>query len=406
MRFRYSAVGAGDAVLRGFVDAVDPARAREALRDRGLRVLRLEARAGRRGWAPPWAEMLRRRRTAARADILHEIASLLESGVPLGDALEVAAGGSILGASRRRMLADLSRAVRAGAPLSEAIRSHPGWFDAADIAVLAAGEHAGTMAAACVSLSARDGRADELSRRIATILAYPLCLSVLTIAVVAFLGRVTLPGLAGVLREAGVPVPWLTSALIWSGRALAVGWPGLVVLLAVVAMAPAAWARIAAHRGGELPARVRCLVPAAARKAVLAGVLRELALMLRCGVPLVEALRIAAPTARGPLSPGLHRRLHRAASSIEAGDTLAAGLDDPLWFPPSVRRAVEVGESTGELADQLERIARTEAERARALADRLAALLQPAAVIVLAIAVGTVIMAVVQPLARMQEILR
>jgi type IV pilus assembly protein PilC len=66
---------------------------------------------------------------------------------------------------------------------------------------------------------------------------------------------------------------------------------------------------------------------------------------------------------------------------------------------------LDVGQASGELDQLLVRIAERYSRQARRLIDRLAALLEPAVILILAALVGTVVMAAVLPLLRLQEIL-
>ncbi|MBL9149245.1 MAG: type II secretion system F family protein [Phycisphaerae bacterium] len=140
------------------------------------------------------------------------------------------------------------------------------------------------------------------------------------------------------------------------------------------------------------------------RGVALARALRRVAELLRSGLPLVEALRVTAPSCRG-LSTGLAMALRRAARRIESGDDVSESLDAPAWFDAELRRLVAVGEAGGGLEPVLLRVAERHERQADRLVDRLSSLLEPAAILVLAALVGTVVMAAVLPLVKLQEVL-
>ena len=129
---------------------------------------------------------------------------------------------------------------------------------------------------------------------------------------------------------------------------------------------------------------------------------QSLAELVRTGVPLVESLRVLAPTTG---SAALRDVLLRAADRLERGATVAESFEAPAWFDEEFSRLLEIGQATGELAPLLDRIGqRYERSAARAI-DRLAQLLEPAAILLLAALVGTVALAAVLPLFQLQEIL-
>jgi len=126
----------------------------------------------------------------------------------------------------------------------------------------------------------------------------------------------------------------------------------------------------------------------------------------RAGIPAVEALRVLPSTVSGVGAPGLRAALGRAADEVERGASLAAALDDGLWFDTEFRRLVAIGEASGELETQLERLGSRYERRARRLIERLASLLEPAVILTLAALVGLVVMAAVLPLIQLQEVIR
>ena len=408
--FRYAAIAPGSAPSRGEIAAESPAEARAALRRVGLRVLSLRAPRPTLPRGPLSAALsnhLRRRRTSIKADLLEDLATLLDTGVPLVDAAATLAGSAAEGGrARRRLMRAVRDGLRDGGDLSASMRAHPAWFDGVDAAMADAGEHAGTLPDVLRALAARHARSDELAQRIAAALAYPLIVLTIGIAVAIFLSVTTLPKLADVLQQSKVPVPALTRGLIAAGGHAITLWPVALLAAAALAAATITLRRRVARGGLRLPRPLRRLVPAAVRRAALAGVLRELGALLRCGVPLVDALRVAAPTASGPGAPSLQALLIAAAAEVESGRDLSDALADPLWFGESLRRSIHVGEASGELPSLLDRLADAEARRARRLADRLATLLEPAAILLVAALVGLVVMAAVQPLIHLQEVIR
>jgi type II secretory pathway component PulF len=132
--------------------------------------------------------------------------------------------------------------------------------------------------------------------------------------------------------------------------------------------------------------------------------LRQLAFLVRSGVPILQALRsTAAETSRR----SLRTQLERAATRVESGESLSRALEAQGCFPVVVVRLVEVGESSGELDVCLRRAAEG-LERERILRSTvLGALLYPAVVLVLALGtVAYMMVSLVPKLTRFLEQLR
>jgi len=122
---------------------------------------------------------------------------------------------------------------------------------------------------------------------------------------------------------------------------------------------------------------------------------RQLATMMKAGVPLLQAFDIVA---RGSPNPRLTRMLTEIRSDVETGTSLSAAFrKHPLYFDALYCNLVEAGEAGGILEELLDRLAMYQ-EKIVALKNKVrSALIYPAAVIVVAIVVLTVIMIFVIP---------
>lgn len=416
--WRYRAVsGTGGAPLAGRMAAESAAEVRAALRRAGMRPVRVEV--VRRRAAPAWAPFGeavarwgRARRASTKADMFESIATMLDAGVSISEALETliavramdARGGRGLGRPARTELLDRLREwIRGGGALAEGMEAEPLWFDRAEVAMVRAGEHRGEIGLVLRSLAERHARSGEIGARVAAALAYPGIVGVVGLGVVVFLSTHTLPQLVAVLREARVAVPPLTLCVMAVGRGIAGGWVWVIPGLGAAA---AVWAMVRRMlRGREVWRRVSGLAPRAFREAALATACLDLSDLLRVGVPLTEALRVAAPSLGRGLGWGLASELEVCAARVESGEGFVETLVDGRWFDAEVVRLVGVGESAGELHAVLAQIGQARRRRARRRADRLAAMLEPIVIIGLAVLVGLVVMAAVLPMLRLQEVI-
>lgn len=436
-------------VRRGEVTADTAAEARAALRSAGLQVLSVRAdpasarkvdtgpeRRAAKGSTPTEndaiARWLRSRRVQARADALDAISMLLESGIPLLQALETLSAdeGGDLNPRLRRALVHVREDVRSGMRLSAALAAHPGWFDPAEIALIDAAESGGGIAPALQQLSERHSSSARLTQRLVGALTYPGIVAAVGVGVSLFLAMSTLPQLAAVLKASRVEVPGLTLAVMAVGQ-FTVRWGGVVVLALVALTA----LLVIANRAGQglfgSRLRITIPVPLVVRRLAVARASSLIAELLHAGIPLVDAMRLAAPAHRG-LTAGLGAALLAAAKRIEQGadvvsalgahrtdnDSASAGDRSTrtggsapggqlpgVWFEREFLQLVAVGEASGELAPVLERLAKRYERQSARLIDRLASLLEPATIILLAVFVGTVVVAAVLPLVKLQEVL-
>lgn len=382
-----------------------PEHVRASLRRVGLSVVELKPlrkgdAAARSTVRSAWHEHLRQRRCATRAEIYDGVATMLDSGMPLLQSIEAIARSGRHHARARAMLAQLRDSLRSGGSLAQAFEAQPDWFSSLEVAMVEAGARAGNLAQVLRDLSERHERTGRLMEKLAGALAYPAAVFVLGLGVVTFLSTRTLPELVTILRNANVEPPALTLKVMATGSFFA---DYGLALLAVAAASVLTVLFLRARAISLLPdAIAHRLRPELLRKAAIAGVATSLAQLVRTGVPVLDALRVIAPTVK---SRSLQEHIKAAATRIERGMPLSDALADPRFFDEEFVRLVEVGQATGELAPLLSRVGERLQRSAQRSLDRLAAVIEPVSILALAAMVGTVALAAVLPLFRLQEIL-
>ncbi|MGP1345529.1 MAG: type II secretion system F family protein [Phycisphaerales bacterium] len=407
--FRYRALELGTgARRRGEIAADSPAAARATLRSTGLLAESIAAVGGAgqhpirlpAGIRDALGGVLRRwqrgRNTAASVEWYEGLSMLLLTGTPLVAALDTLAStfDRRAAGSLSRVLAD---AVRRGQSLAGAAHDHPQWFSEADRALLDAAEANGSLGQTCAELAAERARGDELKTQLSAALAYPVLLLVLGVGVAVFLATVTLPQLVGVLRDAGVPVPAATDALLASGALIREHWM-MAVIGIVMALSGIAWLLWTPRL-----ARLRLLMPLAGpvlRRSQTARLARLLSRLLRGGIPLDEALRLAIPTVG---NAAMRTALTELRSDLRSGADIAPALERSAVFEPVFVRVIAVGEQSGELPAVLETLSERQHASAERMITRLAAALEPAAILAMAALIGIVVYAAIAPMLRLAQ---
>ena len=122
---------------------------------------------------------------------------------------------------------------------------------------------------------------------------------------------------------------------------------------------------------------------------------RQLATMMRAGVPLIQSFDIVA---RGSPNPRMTRMLNDIRSDVETGTSLSSAFrKHPLYFDALYCNLVEAGEAGGILEALLDRLAIYQ-EKTMAIKNKIkSALIYPVAVMVVAFVVLSVIMIFVIP---------
>lgn len=392
--FSFEALSAEGRTVRGVLEANSPRAVREQLRQQGLTPLAVEAiETARRPQGP-------RLPPHALAGLLRRMATLTGAGIPITDALDTLtrqSGGGAL----QSLLRALRATVAEGESLGTSLARYPQAFPEAVSAAVAAGESGGRLPQVLEQLANAAERGQHLQQRLLAALAYPAVLALVAAAVCVLLLVWVVPQLAGAYLQAGVPLPPLTRALLALADGVNQGWPWLLLLLAgLVLGASLAWQRpevrlYCAAGLLRLPVIGDVILAQAATRLT-----RGLALMLGGGVPVVEALRIAAAMVAHPV---LAARLQTAREAVTGGATLAQALETTRILPPLTIDLVSTGEATGRLPALLERAADSEEMELASRIDLAVALLEPALVVMVGTVVLVIVLAVLSPLAGLYD---
>ncbi len=131
------------------------------------------------------------------------------------------------------------------------------------------------------------------------------------------------------------------------------------------------------------------------RKTAIARMTRTLGTLLSSGVPVLQALIIVRDTTGNEV---LARAMQTVHDSVKEGESMTEPLSQCNVFPPMVISMVEVGEETGSLPDMLGRIAETYDDEVDNAVAGLTSVIEPLMIIVLAVVVGTIVIAMFMPM--------
>lgn len=391
--FEYIAANAAERTIQGTLIADSPAVGRQRLREQGLRILT---------FAParthtPSIVLSRWRGRRARdevAEAARYLALLLRAGVPLAEALDV-----LTRRSHGRLtfvLKSVRDRITSGRGLAEALAEHPRCFDSLMISAVRVGELTGSLAETLADLAESLETQEKLRGQLTQALTYPLILCVLGVGVVLFLMTRVIPQLMGVLAAAGRELPASTKLLKSASDFMLGHWMGL--LLATAAAVTACLLAYHSERGKRFLHAAQLRVPVLGdliAKALVARFAQQMAVLLKTGVPFLEAVRTVARLTQHRV---LRDELAALGTSVEGGRELAASVSGSRVFPPVVVHLLAVGQDAGELPAMLAQLKTGYETEVRLALQRFVAVLEPLLIVLLAGGIGFVVFACLMPI--------
>jgi len=325
-----------------------------------------------------------------------ELATLLRAGLPLVQSLEIL---------RRRVpnpifkvaLDDVYERVRSGSALSDAFAAQ-GLFSGVYTASLMAGEKSGSLEQVLRRYVQHIKVMLTVRSHVISALVYPAVLVGLSIFVVGLIVFKVVPEFGAFYQQygEGAQLPMSTRIVVSISNHL-VGYAGAIAVGVVAIVAGGMlWFKQPGQRRrlhGSL-LRLPFFGPLA-RKLATAQVSRTLATLLGGGIPLVNALDIAAKSVN---NKAIAEGLVVVARRVREGASLAGTLGEQQIFPHVAVEMVEVGESTGALADMLNSVADFYDEENETTLTRFSNLIQPVLLIVMGVVIAFLLLSLYMPL--------
>lgn len=330
-------------------------------------------------------------RSAAVAFWTRSVATLLGAGVPLDRALGFSAA-HIGYEGLERAIREAQRAVQNGASLAEALGQHGRYFDPLFIATVAVGESTGALDAIFERLADHLEETAELRSQVRSALIYPALMASVTLLGTVVLLTFVVPRFAEIMSDVGGELPLTVRILMGTSAVVTKGW-WLWIALAVLGVRAARRALARPHTRQRWHAMQLCLpvVGEFERKYLTARFARTLGLLLRSGIPVLPALRIARASA-----PNLEFQdgVGQAAVAVSEGGGLARALGGTL--SPLALQMIAIGEESGQLEMLCLRVADAYDADVRRSLRTMVALVEPAMILVFGALVGFVALAMLQ----------
>ncbi|MBI2223019.1 MAG: type II secretion system F family protein [Acidobacteria bacterium] len=402
MEYRCRLGTAAGHIIEGVYVADSEATLRRELEDKGLYVLTIR-RAGRLPFAPA-LRLPQRRRVSSREFLVfnQELATLLKAGMPLVQSPDILRQ-RVENPTFKAVLDDVHERVRGGSSLSEAFEAQKDMFPGVYHASLMAGEKSGNLEQVIRRYVAYAKVIASVRRRTLSALVYPAILTALSLIVVGIIVLKVVPAFAGFYGQFDKELP-LSTRLIVAGSGLAVTYFP-VIAAALVAAAAGFWAWVQKPEQRVRFDRLVLRLPfggPVVQKFSTAQAARTLATLLSGGIPLVNALEIAA---RSIGNRYMADQLLAAGHQVREGSSLAGAMLERRSFPDVAIKMVEVGESTGALQDMLNSLADFYDEEIETTLGRFVTLVEPILLVTMGLVIAALLLALYMPLFQLSSVL-
>jgi len=335
--------------------------------------------------------------------VTRQIATMLMAGVPLIQSIEMIGTGSS-NKSVSKLMESIADEVKAGQPLSQALRRHPRYFDDLYCDLVASGEQSGALDKIFDRVAIYKEKSEALKSKIKKAMFYPIAVLVIALIVTSILLIFVVPQFQDIFSGFGAELPAFTLFVIGISEFMQAYW--WVILIVLVAFG---WAfkeaKLKSLKLRDATDRAVLKLPIIGmilNKAAVARYARTLSTTFAAGVPLVDALDSAA----GASGNAVYRyAILDIKAEVSSGNQMNWAMRNSKIFPDMVIQMVAIGEESGSLDGMLGKVATIYEQEVDDAVDGLSSLLEPMIMAVLGVLVGGLIIAMYLPIFQLGSVI-
>jgi len=331
-----------------------------------------------------------------------QLATMMQAGVPLVQAFEIAGRGHD-NPKMQDLLLTIKSDIESGSTLAEALAKHPLHFDELFCNLVQAGEHAGILEDLLDKIATYKEKIEIIKGKIKKALFYPAAIIVVAFIITAILMIFVIPEFASMFKNFGADLPALTQFVVDLSDAFVQYWYlifggifGVGYFFIQLNKRSISFNHALQRLSLKMPIFGTLL-----EKAAIARYARTLSTMFAAGVPLVEAMTSVAGAAGNVV---FSSAILRMRDEIATGQQLNVSMRQTGLFPNMVVQMIAIGEESGSVDGMLAKVADIYEREVDDAVDALSSLMEPIIMVVLGVLIGGMVVAMYLPIFKLGQV--
>jgi len=357
--FNYKGRDGGGKLVQGMLDGASASAVAGALFAQGITPL--EIREGRGGPGLALGSKVGFFDNLFKEKIAHiditlftrQLYTLMKAGVPIMRAL-MGLQESSNKEAMKELIQDVRGSLDSGRELSVSFARHPKVFTAFYVSMVRVGEMSGLLEEIFLRLFGHLEFEQFMRQQVKSALRYPSFVVAAMAVAIVVVNIFVIPAFAKVFEGFGAELPLMTRVLLGFSHFMLAYWWALLLGIAAAVWTFLGW--VGTVRGRWQWDRLKLDIPIAGKivqKATLARFAGSLALALRSGVPVVQAMSVVAQTVDNDF---IARKVEAMRDNIERGESVLRVAITSGVFTPVVLQMIAVGEESGALDEMMQEV--------------------------------------------------
>ncbi|WP_348671957.1 type II secretion system F family protein [uncultured Abyssibacter sp.] len=382
--------------VKGQMDALSDALVKIQLRKQGINPISVRKK------SELFGKRKKKIETGDIAVFSRQMATMMQAGVPLVQALEIVGKGHE-NPSMGQMISEIRSEIEGGATFAESLSKHPKYFDDLFVNLVDAGERSGALEALLDKIATYKEKTEAIRKKVKKALTYPAAVVVVAFIVTGILLYFVVPQFKDLFTGFGADLPAFTLLVIsLSEFVQAKWWLVLGIIIAVGFTHAQCHRRFRRYR--HVQDRIMLRLPVIGdilNKSAVARFARTLSTMFAAGVPLVDALDSVSRAAGNIV---YEDAIQQMKDQVATGQQLQVSMAQSGVFPSMAVQMIAIGEESGALDSMCAKVADFYEEEVDNLVDNLSSLLEPLIMAVLGVLVGGLVVAMYLPIFKLGSV--
>ncbi len=324
-----------------------------------------------------------------------QLSVMIDANIPLVRSLRILSKQS-KSENFSGIITEVANDVDGGASLSSSLAMFPDVFTDFYVNIIKSGETSGRLGEVMNYVAEQKEKDYDLEAKIKGAMIYPaFIVSVLAIVgfiIVAFV----IPNLAKVLAESGAQLPLVTRLLLGFADFVSFFWWLIILLVAAIVIGWTVFLRTDTGRYLSDSLKIRLPIFGKIWQYIyIVRICRSFATLIRGGVPIAQGLAVVKDVVDNKVYEGV---LDKTIKSVNEGNQISETFADNPYVPSIVAQMIAVGEDSGKLDEVLEKSADFYSREIDNIVRNMSNLIEPIIMIVLGLAVGLFVAAVILPM--------
>ncbi len=328
---------------------------------------------------------------------LTQLSTYLKAGIPLTESMQILSKQMSKNKNKKRLFDSIIYYLTMGESFSNALAKQGKSFPALLISMIKTAEATGKLEETLDDMADYYTDIENTRKAMISAMSYPAIISVFSVAVVTFILMYIVPKFQDIYNQTGASLNSLTLFLINVSAFLKHNIFSLILyVILIILVIIILYNRIKSFKKAMQVFLMR--LPLFGKIIIYKEMnifTKTFSSLLQNNVFITESINLLSEVTNNEIYKEI---MYKTVYYIAKGDKISTAFKDHWAVPEVAYYMIVTGESTGELASMMAKVADYYQTEHRTIIDSLKAFIEPALIVILAVVVGGIVMAVILPM--------